>query len=90
MTFLEFSLQASLVIITSSIILMIFRLIIGPSLEDRILSLDLITTTGIALIAVYSMISRKTTILDIGVIIGLIAFLGTIAFAYYLERRTLK
>ncbi|MFW6276246.1 MAG: monovalent cation/H+ antiporter complex subunit F [Bacteroidota bacterium] len=31
--------------------------------------------------------TQTTTILDVGIIIGLVAFLGTIAFAYYLERR---
>ncbi|MFP4370024.1 MAG: monovalent cation/H+ antiporter complex subunit F [Candidatus Kapaibacterium sp.] len=78
---------ASMGMISLSVFILLIRLILGPSLEDRIVALDLITTTGIAYIAVYSVMTQTTTILDVGIIIGLVAFLGTIAFAYYLERR---
>lgn len=90
MTFLELSLNISIVIIALSFILMVIRLTMGPSLQDRVIALDLITTSSIAFIAVYSMLINKTTILDVGIIIGLLSFLGTVAFAYFLERRSNK
>lgn len=90
MTFLEIAMNISIVLITLSFILMAIRLYIGPSLEDRVVALDLITTSSIAFIGVYSMLINKTTIMDVGIVIALLAFLGTIAFAYYLERRSEK
>jgi multicomponent Na+:H+ antiporter subunit F len=87
MTFLEISLNISIVLITLAFIMIAIRLFIGPTLEDRVVALDLITTSAIAFIAVYSMLINRTTIMDVGIVIALLAFLGTVAFAYYLERR---
>jgi multicomponent Na+:H+ antiporter subunit F len=47
----------------------------------------MITTGAIGFIAVYAIITNSTKILDVGLIIGLISFLGTVAFAMFIERR---
>lgn len=83
----EFIFNLSLIIISISVMLVVLRLIKGPTLPDRVIALDLITTSGIAFIAIFSIISETKTILDIGLIIGLVAFLATVGFASYLERR---
>jgi len=90
MTFIEISVYVSTIIIGLSLLLIFFRIISGPSTEDRIVGLDLLTSNAIAFIAVYSIQSGTTTFLDVGLILALIAFLGTVAFAFYLERRTRK
>ena len=59
----------------------------GPSIADRVITLDLLITTGIGVIAIYSITSNQPTFLDIAMILALIAFLGTVAFSYYLEKR---
>lgn len=61
------------------------RLRKGPSLPDRVVALDLLTTVGIAVTAVYAMIMDQPLILDVATILALISFLGTIAFAYYVD-----
>jgi multicomponent Na+:H+ antiporter subunit F len=70
-----------------SVILIFFRFLKGPSIVDKVIALDLIITTGIGIITIYSIVSNQSTFLDIAMILALIAFLGTIAFAYYLEKR---
>ena len=70
-----------------SVILVFFRFWKGPSIADRIVALDLLITIGIAIIAIYSIITDQPTFLDIAMILALIAFLGTIALSYYLEKR---
>ncbi|HZH01873.1 MAG TPA: monovalent cation/H+ antiporter complex subunit F [Flavisolibacter sp.] len=70
-----------------SIILVFFRFWKGPSIADRIIALDLLITIGIAIIAIYSIITDQPTFLDIAMIMALIAFLGTIALSYYIEKR---
>ncbi len=74
-------------ILSLSIVLVFIRFIKGPSIVDRVIALDLIITIGIGIIAAYSIISKQPTFLDIAMILALIAFLSTVAFAYYLEKR---
>jgi multicomponent Na+:H+ antiporter subunit F len=63
------------------------RLIRGPSLPDRVIALDLLATLTIGFAAAYAVATEHTAYLDIAVILALVAFLGTVAFAYYLSRR---
>jgi multicomponent Na+:H+ antiporter subunit F len=63
------------------------RLVRGPSLPDRIIALDLIAVISAAFIAVYAIDSRQPVFLDAAIVLGLITFLGTVAFARYVERR---
>ncbi|MBA2329327.1 MAG: cation:proton antiporter [Bacteroidota bacterium] len=74
-------------ILSLSVMLVFVRFIKGPSIVDRVIALDLLITIGIAIIAVYSIITNQSTFLDIAMILALIAFLGTVAFSYYLEKR---
>ena len=60
---------------------------IGPSIVDRVIALDLLITTSVGIITVYSIVYDQPTFLDIAMILALIAFLGTVAFSYYLEKR---
>jgi len=70
-----------------ALLLTLWRLVRGPSLADRVVALDLFTTFGIGLLAVYSMITGQPAYLDVGLVLGLVGFLATVAFAYYMQRR---
>lgn len=74
-------------ILSTATLLVFIRFLMGPSLSDRVVSLDLLITIGISIIAVYSMVSNRPSFLDIAMIFALIAFLSTVAFSYYLEKR---
>ncbi|MBN1301951.1 MAG: hypothetical protein JW995_12115 [Melioribacteraceae bacterium] len=87
MSFIDFAICFSLVVISVSLLLLFVRFIAGPTLEDRIIAIDLLAVVGVAFIAVYSMLSGVTVFLDVAIILGLLSFLGTVAFAFYLERR---
>ncbi len=87
MTLNEFFNYGVLPILSLSIILVMFRFLKGPGIVDRVIALDLLITIGIAIITVYSILNHQSTFLDIAMILALIAFLGTIAFSYYLQRR---
>lgn len=63
------------------------RVVRGPSLPDRVVALDLMATFIIGISAVYSVASNEPSYLDAAVVLALITFLGTVAFAYYLHRR---
>ncbi|NDJ84499.1 MAG: cation:proton antiporter [Chloroflexi bacterium] len=65
----------------------LFRLLRGPALPDRVVALDLMTTIGIGIIVLLAMATDQPELLDVAVVVALTAFLGTIAFAYYIEER---
>jgi multicomponent Na+:H+ antiporter subunit F len=87
MTVYDYLYYVILPILAISVILVFVRFLKGPSIVDRVIALDLLITIGIGIITVYSIISNQSTFLDIAMILALIAFLGTIAFSYYLEKR---
>lgn len=83
--------QASLYIVLPMLCLAVFataaRLVIGPSLADRVVAFDLMATLGIGIVAVYSVVTDQPVFLDIALLVALISFLGTTAFAHFLGRR---
>lgn len=73
-------------ILTLSVILSFIRLYKGPSVADRVIALDLIITIGTGVVAAYSIRTGQALFLDVAMIFALIAFLGTIAFSFYLSK----
>jgi multicomponent Na+:H+ antiporter subunit F len=63
------------------------RLVRGPSLPDRVVALDLIAAVTVGFIAVYAIDTGEHVFLDVAIVVALITFLGTVAFARYIERR---
>lgn len=90
MSFIEFAVFFSLALTTISLGLLFVRFVIGPTLEDRVISIDILSVVGIGFIAIYAMLTLEKVLLDVAVILGLVSFLGTVAFAYYLEQRKRK
>jgi len=74
-------------VLSLSTIIVFIRFLKGPSIADRIISLDLMVTIGLGAIAIYSILTNQVTILDIAMVVALIGFLSTVAFSYYLEKR---
>jgi multicomponent Na+:H+ antiporter subunit F len=90
MTLIDYLFYIILPVLIISIVLIFYRFIKGPSIADKVIALDLLITTGIGVIAVYSMIYNQSTLLDTALILALIAFLSTVALSYYLEKRRKK
>ena len=74
-------------ILVVSILVALIRLILGPSLPDRVVALDLISTLVIGIVAVEIVLSGQVVLLSVVMVLALVSFLGTIAFAHYLERK---
>ncbi len=73
--------------LTTALFLSLIRLISGPSLPDRVVALDLIAVIAVGMITVYAIDLDQKVFLDAAIVVALIAFLGTVAFARYVERR---
>lgn len=63
------------------------RVVLGPTLADRVVAVDLISFITIGFIVVYTLDSGQESLLDIALTLGLVAFLGTIAFARFIAKR---
>ena len=75
------------VMIWVALLLVFVRLARGPSLSDRVIALDLIAVLAVGLIAMVALEANQPIFLDAAIVLALVAFLGTVAFARYLERR---
>jgi multicomponent Na+:H+ antiporter subunit F len=87
MTLLEVSVTATLVMVSVAYGLAFVRLVRGPSLADRVVGLDLMAVFAMGMAVALSVATGKPAFMDVAIIVALLGFLGTVAFAYYLERR---
>jgi multicomponent Na+:H+ antiporter subunit F len=73
--------------IALALLLVLVRLARGPTLSDRVIALDLIAVLAVGLIAMVTLETNQPVFLDAAIVLALVAFLGTVAFGRYLERR---
>ncbi|WP_088102560.1 Na(+)/H(+) antiporter subunit F1 [Halalkalibacter urbisdiaboli] len=76
----------SLAILAISLLGSIYRIIKGPSPSDRIVALDTVGINMIAIVAVSSILLRTSAFLEVILLVGVLAFIGTVAFAKFIER----
>ena len=67
-----------------SIALSLYRVIRGPSMPDRAIALDTIGVNLLSAIAIVSIILKTKAYLEAILILGILAFIGTIAFTKYI------
>lgn len=80
-------LAGALVVLLAAVLMAFARVLAGPSLADRVVALDLMTTIGAGIVAVAAAWTRQSLLLDVALAIALVSFLGTVALARYAERR---
>jgi multicomponent Na+:H+ antiporter subunit F len=88
MSFFTLAAYIAICIIGVSTALTLVRFIKGPSLPDRIISLDVFSANLLVILAIYSILSDEKAYLDIALILALVAFIGTMSFAYYLVQKS--
>lgn len=71
-------------VLVAALVLSFARLVMGPTLPDRVVALDLITAIMVGLIGTHSILTGIPGFLDVAIVIALMAFLATIGFARFL------
>lgn len=79
--------KVALALVGLAMFLTFVRLVRGPTLPDRVVALDLMAVLTVGMIAAYEIATDQPILLDTATVLALVAFLGTVAFARYLERR---
>jgi multicomponent Na+:H+ antiporter subunit F len=85
-TMLDIISQITLATLGLSLLVAFIRLVKGPTLPDRIVAMDLFGVLVVGLIVVLAAWSGVQATLDAAIVIALIGFLGTVAYATYVER----
>ncbi|MGE6629904.1 Na(+)/H(+) antiporter subunit F1 [Bacillus sp. NPDC077027] len=83
---MELIMQISLGILALSTFMFVIRVIKGPSIPDRIIALDAIGINLIGITAIVSILLRTTAFFEIILLLGILAFIGTVAFSKFLEK----
>lgn len=79
-----FTVAAFAILVTMALALA--RALLGPTVYDRILAVNMFGTKTVLLIAVIAFISGRTDVLDISLVYALINFIGVIAVLKLVEQ----
>ncbi|MGB8809010.1 MAG: monovalent cation/H+ antiporter subunit F [Acinetobacter calcoaceticus] len=83
MTILPYALGISLIAITISMLLCLFRMVIGPSIVDRLLALDTLFLNATCLIVVLGIYWMTTSLFEGALLVAMLGFVSTAALAHY-------
>ncbi len=78
--------KTALVIYGIAMCLALYRMIKGPSLPDRVVAFDTIGVNIMSFVAIMSVIYSTRSYLEAILIIGVLAFISTIATSRFIER----
>lgn len=86
LTLIEWVVYITLAILSLAIGAAFLRVLRGPSLPDRVVALDLVAYIAMGFLASYAVLADQETYIDAALVLGLLAFVGTVAVARYIER----
>ena len=84
--FLHGAAQAAITILLAGMVLVLWRMVKGPTAADRVIAMDLLSVLVVAFLVALSIHAGQATYLDVAIAFACIAFLGTIALARFIER----
>lgn len=79
--------QIPLILLTVYTLLVLIRVLMGPTIWDRLLGLNMITAKIIMAIVFLSVISKKTYLMDIALVYSILGFIGTVLIARFIEMK---
>ena len=82
--FLDAVTYVCLAVLSVAFFLAFVRLVRGPTLPDRVVALELLTTIFVGVVAAYTVATRQTVYLDVGIVLALVGFLSAVAFARFM------
>jgi len=78
--------EITLLMLGVALLVAFIRLVKGPTLPDRIVAMDLFGVLVVGVIVVLAGWSGVRATLDAAIVIALVGFLSTVAYATYVER----
>ncbi|AKB84713.1 cation:proton antiporter [Methanococcoides methylutens] len=78
-------LDFSLTFMVIAIIPCIYRVIKGPTIPDRVIAVDAMTTVIVAMLGIYSYVQGSVFFMDVALVLAIISFVGTVTISKYLD-----
>jgi multicomponent Na+:H+ antiporter subunit F len=78
-----------LIVLAAAAFLCLFRIFRGPTIADRMVGVDIMGILFVGITALTGIFYNLPFLMDIAIALALISFVGSLALAKYLERRTL-
>jgi len=66
------------------------RIVRGPTAADRVVALDMLSILGTAAAGMAALISGAIAFVDVALVVALVGFLATVAFAGFIERASIQ
>lgn len=85
--FLDLAVDATFMMVMLSLAIAFIRLARGATLADRVVALDMMTVSIIAVCGVVAVATGVYAMLDVALVLALVGFLATVALARFAERR---
>jgi multicomponent K+:H+ antiporter subunit F len=85
-TYLAWSITAAQVLLCLAMVCATFRIVRGPRAQDRVVGFDSLYTNAMLLLLVFGIQSGRTLYFEAALIVALLGFVGTVAFAKFLLR----
>lgn len=76
----------SLLVVSCAFSGLLYRLIKGPTIADRVVALDALGVALVSIVALLSLILGTEFFLEILLLLSILSFIGTAAFAKFIER----
>ena len=74
------------IMLAIAIAITFIRLVLGPTMVNRVVALDLMAILVVGMMAFEAVRSGEHALLDVAVVVGITAFIGTVAFAVLIDR----
>lgn len=82
-------LSLALVILGIAALLCFIRALLGPTMHDRIVALDTVGILLIGFVGILMMLQDTMAYTEVVLVVGILAFVGSVAIAKFLERGNL-
>jgi len=82
----EIILNLVVIMIAISLVVLLIRVIIGPTTSDRLLALDSFGVTLVALVGIVMILHETIYYSDVVLALSIILFISTVAIAKFIER----
>tara|TARA_A100001015_G_C14873121_1_gene665211 strand:+ start:473 stop:769 length:297 start_codon:yes stop_codon:yes gene_type:complete len=81
--------EVALFALLISAIILLCRVVLGPTLYDRVIAVNSFGTLAVLLIGVFGFVSKRPEFLDIALLYTLINFIGTVAILKFFRYKML-
>ncbi len=81
----RYGMEALIILLSISMALCFYRLVMGPGVPNRTVAFDLITIHAVGIVALFAVRNKSPLLLDVAIVTAVLGFLGTLMFARYLE-----